>query len=392
MAVCLVNLRPVAFVTAVFTVVCFVLSGLTVFAQPDVSASCAALMVAETGELIYGKNEHDRRSMASTTKIMTSLLAIEALTPQRKITVSADMLNVEGTSMGLLPGDTVTLEGLVYGMLLQSGNDAANVTAITLGGNVENFVSMMNKRAGEIGMNDTHFETPSGLDSKEHYSTAYDMALLGCTAIKNSEFAAVCSQKSAVVCYGNPPYRRTLTNHNRLLRIYDDAVGIKPVYKKSGRCLVSAARRDGVTLVAVTLNAPDDWNDHSKMLEYGFSIVERCKADTDMSAVLLKIAGGESESVPLKLSRPLQYISRKGESLRTEQKISLKKFEYAPIEENTVVGSVELIIDGNVVDRSEILTAGGVQIRKIVPKEPQKEKSRIKKFIEKIKNILRNWV
>lgn len=385
------NLRPVAFVTAVFTVVCFVLSGLTVFAQPDVSASCAALMVAETGELIYGKNEHDRRSMASTTKIMTSLLAIEALTPQRKITVSADMLNVEGTSMGLLPGDTVTLEGLVYGMLLQSGNDAANVTAITLGGNVESFVSMMNKRAAEIGMNDTHFETPSGLDSKEHYSTAYDMAMLGCTAIKNPEFAAVCSQKSAVVCYGNPPYRRTLTNHNRLLRIYDDAVGIKTGFtKKSGRCLVSAARRDGVTLVAVTLNAPDDWNDHSKMLEYGFSVVERHEADTDMSAVSLKIAGGES--VPLKLSRPLQYISRKGESVRTEQKISLKKFEYAPIEENTVVGSVELIIDGNVVDRAEILTAGGVQIRKIVPKEPQKEKSRIKKLIEKIKNILRNWM
>lgn len=393
MAVCLVNLRPVAFLTAVFTVVCFVLSGLTVFAQPDVSASCAALMVAETGELIYGKNEHDRRSMASTTKIMTSLLAIEALTPQRKITVSADMLNVEGTSMGLLPGDTVTLEGLVYGMLLQSGNDAANVTAITLGGNVENFVSMMNKRAGEIGMNDTHFETPSGLDSKEHYSTAYDMAMLGCTAIKNPEFAAVCSQKSAVVCYGNPPYRRTLTNHNRLLRIYDDAVGIKTGFtKKSGRCLVSAARRDGVTLVAVTLNAPDDWNDHSKMLEYGFSVVERHEADTDMSAVSLKIAGGESETVSLKLSRPLRYISRKGKSARTEQKISLKKFEYAPIEENTVVGSVELIIDGNVVDRAEILTASAVQVQKIVPKEPQKEKSRIKKFIEKIKNILRNWM
>ena len=375
----MVNLRPVAFVTAVFTVACFVLSGLTVFAQPDVSASCAALMVAETGELIYGKNEHDRRSMASTTKIMTSLLAIEALTPQRKITVSADMLNIEGTSMGLLPGDTVTLEGLVYGMLLQSGNDAANVTAITLGGNVENFVSMM--------------KTPSGLDSKEHYSTAYDMALLGCTAIKNPEFAAVCSQKSAVVCYGNPPYRRTLTNHNRLLRIYDDAVGIKTGFtKKSGRCLVSAARRDGVTLVAVTLNAPDDWNDHSKMLEYGFSVVERHEADTDMSAVSLKIAGGESESVPLKLSRPLRYISRKGKTARTEQKISLKKFEYAPIEENTVVGSVELIIDGNVVDRAEILTAGAVRVQNIVPKEPQKEKSRIKKFIEKIKNILRNWM
>lgn len=393
MAVCLVNLRPVAFVTAVFAVVCFVLSGLTVFAEPDVSASCAALMVAETGELIYGKNEHDRRSMASTTKIMTSLLAIEALTPQRKITVSADMLNVEGTSMGLLPGDTVTLEGLVYGMLLQSGNDAANVTAITLGGSVENFVSMMNNRAAEIGMNDTHFETPSGLDSKEHYSTAYDMALLGCTAIKNPEFASVCSQKSAVVCYGNPPYRRTLTNHNRLLRIYDDAVGIKTGFtKKSGRCLVSAAKRGGVTLVAVTLNAPDDWNDHSKMLEYGFSVVEHHEVDTDISAVLLNIVGGESEKVPLKLSRPLRYISRKGEAAQAEQKISLKKFEYAPIEENAVVGSVELMIDGKVVDRAEILTAAAVQARKVEPKEPKKEKSLIKKLIEKIKNILRKWM
>ncbi len=389
----MVNLRPVAFVTAVFTVVCFTLSGLTAFAQPDVSASCAALMVAETGELIYGKNEHDRRSMASTTKIMTSLLAIEELTPQRRITVGADMLNVEGTSMGLLEGDTVTLEGLVYGMLLQSGNDAANVTAITLGGSIESFVSMMNERAAEIGMNDTHFETPSGLDSKEHYSTAYDMALLGCTAIKNPEFAAVCSQKSAVVCYGNPPYRRTLTNHNRLLRIYDDAVGIKTGFtKKSGRCLVSAARRDGVTLVAVTLNAPDDWNDHSTMLEYGFSVVERREADTDMSAVSLRIAGGESASVPLKLSRPLQYISRTDESKKTEQKISLKKFEYAPIKENTVVGSVELIIDGKAVDRTEILTAGAAQLQKVVAKEPQKEKSRIRKLIEKIKNILKNWM
>ncbi len=393
MAVCLVNLRPVAFVTAVFTVVCFVMSGAAVYAQPDVSASCAALMVAETGELIYGKNEHDRRPMASTTKIMTSLLAIEALTPQREIKVSVDMLNVEGTSMGLLPGDTVTLEGLVYGMLLQSGNDAANVTAATLGGSVENFVSVMNKRAAEIGMRDTHFETPSGLDSKEHYSTAYDMALLGCTAIKNPRFAAVCSQKSAAVCYGNPPYRRTLTNHNRLLRIYDDAIGIKTGFtKKSGRCLVSAARRDGVTLVAVTLNAPDDWSDHSRLLEYGFSLVERREADTDLSALSLKIAGGESESVPLKLSRPLQYISLKNKTVRTERKISLKRFEYAPIEENTVVGSAELIVDGKVADRAEILTAGSVQARKSAPELPKKEKSRIKRLIKRLRDLLGNWM
>ena len=252
---------------------------------------------------------------------------------------------------------------------------------------------MMNKRAAEIGMRDTHFETPSGLDSKEHYSTAYDMALLGCTAIKNPRFAAVCSQKSAAVCYGNPPYRRTLTNHNRLLRIYDDAIGIKTGFtKKSGRCLVSAARRDGVTLVAVTLNAPDDWSDHSRLLEYGFSLVERREADTDLSALSLKIAGGESESVPLKLSRPLQYISHKDKTVRTERKISLKRFEYAPVEENTVVGSAELIVDGKVADRAEILTAGSVQARKSAPELPKKEKSHIKRLIKRLRDLLWNWM
>ena len=384
MAVCLVNLRPVAFVTAVFTVVCFVSSGLTAFAQPDVSASCAALMVAETGELIYGKNEHDRRSMASTTKIMTSLLAIEALTPQRKITVSADMLNVEGTSMGLLPGDTVTLEGLVYGMLLQSGNDAANVTAITLGGNVENFVSMMNKRAGEIGMNDTHFETPSGLDSKEHYSTAYDMALLGCTAIKNPEFAAVCSQKSAVVCYGNPPYRRTVTNHNRLLTIDEDCIGIKTGFtKKSGRCLVSAVRRGGVTLIAVTLNAPDDWNDHEKMYNYGFSVVKNRSLFCDLSGVRLCVVGSDKSSVGVKPLYTPYLASLK--NIEPEIKICIKNFEYAPVESGKNVGTVYYLYNGRVLSEVPIVTSESAEY--ISDSEKMQKKSlpqKIKKFFRKV--------
>lgn len=392
MAVCLVKLRIKAFWSLVLALLSFFICCVPVFAQPSVSASCAALMVADTGELLYGKNEHDRRSMASTTKIMTSLIALEALTPQREISVSADMLNVEGTSMGLLKGDTVTLEGLVYGMLLQSGNDAANVAAITLGGSVENFAEMMNERARQIGMSNTHFETPSGLDSEEHYSTAYDMALLGCEAIKNPSFAAICSQKSAAVCYGNPPYRRVLTNHNRLLRIYGDAVGIKTGFtKKSGRCLVSAAKRNGVTLVAVTLNAPDDWNDHSQMLEYGFSVVESRTLDFDSEGLTMKVVGGENSLVGLKLARTPAVVCRKNRTVDIKQQIFVKAFEYAPIAENTVVGRVDFINGEDVVESVELLTADSVGVKKHEPKQEQRQ-SKSKQFFEKILNKIRNWM
>ncbi len=392
MAVCLVKLRIKVFWSSALILVATLSFCTPAFAQPSVSASSAALMVAETGELLYGKNEHDRRSMASTTKIMTSLIALEALTPQREITVSEDMLNVEGTSMGLLKGDKVTLEGLVYGMLLQSGNDAANATAITLGGSVENFAEMMNERARQIGMSNTHFQTPSGLDSEEHYSTAYDMALLGCAAIKNPSFAAICSQKSAAVYYGNPPYRRVLTNHNRLLKIYGDAVGIKTGFtKKSGRCLVSAAKRDGVTLVAVTLNAPDDWNDHSQMLEYGFSVVESRTLDFDADGLSLKIVGGESGFVRLKLSRTPAAVCRKSSTTDVDYRVYVKQFEYAPVIENTVVGRVDFISGGEVIESVELLTVDSVSAEKYEPKQEQTQ-SKSKRFFEKILNKIRNWM
>ena len=233
------------------------------------SAECAALMCVQTGELLFEKNAHLHHSMASTTKIMTSVLALEQLTPQRVIKVSSSMIKVEGTSLGLADKDSITLETLVYGMLLESGNDAANVTACAVSGSAEKFADLMNAKAVEIGMTDTHFVTPSGLDDDEHYSTAYDMALLGCYAVKNPEFLKICSTKKTTVEFGNPPYERTLYNHNKLLSYYDTALGIKTGFtKKSGRCLVSCAEKNGVMLVAVTLNAPGDWSDHKKLLDY----------------------------------------------------------------------------------------------------------------------------
>ena len=214
--------------------------------QQTLHARAWVLMDADSGRILAGKDADTAYPMASTTKIMTSLLAAQSGKLHDEITVSKEMILVEGTSMGLLPGDSVSLYELIYGMLLPSGNDAANVTAYYLGGNVENFVKKMNAKAKEIGMENTNFVTPSGLDDEMHYSTAYDMALLGRYAVGDPVFRSVCSSKKASLSYGNPPYKRTLYNHNRLLESYKYALGIKTGFtKKSGRCLVSYAEKDG---------------------------------------------------------------------------------------------------------------------------------------------------
>ena len=232
------------------------------------SAKAAAIINGDTGEVIYEQNANQRLPMASTTKIMTALLLCEQEAFEREIVVTDEMVRVEGSSMGLLPGDRVTYRDLLYGMLLASGNDAANTTAISVGGSIEQFVQMMNNKAAELGLHNTQFVTPSGLDAEGHYTTAHDLAQLAAYALQNQNFAEAAGSDSATLCYGNPPYNRKLQNHNRLLRLSDDVVGVKTGYtKKSGRCLVSAGRRDGKLVVAVTLNDSNDWQDHLSMLE-----------------------------------------------------------------------------------------------------------------------------
>ena len=302
--------------------------------QIDISASSAVLLVSGSNEVLFEKSAYEKRSMASTTKIMSSIIAIESGRLDEEITVTQEMTAVEGTSMGLLPNDRVSVSELVYGMLLSSGNDAANATAITIAGSTDAFVSMMNDKAKQIGMLSTHFVTPSGLDADDHYSTAYDMALLGSYAIENEQFLEICSSSSAVVDYGNPPYKRRLTNHNKLLKIYDGAIGIKTGFtKKSGRCLVSAAERDGVTLICVTLNDADDWNDHKKLLDYGFGIVKRY--DNYQRDFLIDIVGGKEASANAQLQRTPKIGTLNGQ---ITQKVYIEHFLYAPVKKNDVVG------------------------------------------------------
>lgn len=322
----------------------------------SVSASSAVLMVAETNEVIWAKNENQRRGIASTTKIMTALLTLECGTPQREIVATEQMVNVEGTSMGLLSGDKVTYHDLVYGMLLASGNDAANCAAISIGGSVEKFAELMNKRAKQIGMSNTNFVTPSGLDDENHYSTAYDMALLACCALRNNSFLEACSAQQAKLCYGNEPYTRYISNHNRLLKSYDGCIGVKTGFtKKSGRCLVSAARREGITLVCVTLNAPNDWNDHKKLLDYGFANVKTETIEAELP--LLRIIGGSKEAVTLKLSENLNYNCF---NQTLTPRIVLRRQEFAPLNSGDVVGEIQLLSKGKCVKNVPILCAESV--------------------------------
>lgn len=341
-----------------------ILSGFAAYAaEPptDLSAEAYVLLSADTLEVLASKNAHEQRSMASTTKIMTALVALEQGMPEQQIQVTSDMVQVEGTSIGLLPGDRITVRTLVSGMLLASGNDAANVTAYAVAGSQENFLALMNQKAAEIGMKNTHFETVSGLDSERHYSTAYDMAILGAAALQNVEFRKICGQKSERVFYGNPPYARTLSNHNRLLAEYPGAIGIKTGFtKKSGRCLVSAAERDGVTLIAVTLRAPNDWSDHRKLLDYGFSVMQKREYSDFVKDITVPVVGGTASRVSARLySAAVLPVADIASELRV--KVYIQPFLYAPVGAGDCIGTAVYTLDGKIVREIPLIAAENIE-------------------------------
>ena len=368
-------------------VLCLMCCGAEKACALGVSAEAAVLLCAQTGEVLYAKNAYTTRSMASTTKIMTALLTLEENTPTREIVTTAEMTAVEGTSMGLLPGDRVTLYALACGMLLSSGNDAANTAAVALAGSVDAFAHRMNDRAAAIGMRSTHFVTPSGLDDEAHYSTAYDMALLAREALRNPVFRSICQSRTITVSYGNPPYRRTLTNHNRLLGMVDGCIGVKTGFtKKSGRCLVSAAERDGVTLIAVTLCAPDDWNDHIAMLDYGFGRVQSAPADVDLHGLSLPVVGGTRSGVPVSVAGAPRIVSGTDGGTVT-RRVYLQPFVYAPVQKGDIVGRAEYLRSGEVVCTAD-LVAGADAAYRVSPQPAQTEPP---DFFQYLKGVIRSW-
>ena len=231
-----------------------------------ISARKAILLDAQTGRVLYEKDADSRSLIASTTKIMTALLICEHCNVLDRMMIPKEAVGIEGSSMYLREGEILTLQELLYGLMLRSGNDAAVALAIYCGGTVEGFAEMMNDKARQLGMSGSHFENPHGLDSPDHYSTARDLAILSAYAMGNPIFHRTVSAKSVSV--GD----RVMQNHNKLLWRLEGADGVKTGYTKAaGRILVSSAVRDGRRLVCVTINDGNDWNDHITMLESGFS-------------------------------------------------------------------------------------------------------------------------
>lgn len=330
-------------------------------AAPSVSAKSAVLIEAETGRVLYQKNAFVRLPMASTTKIMTALVAIGSGNIDRVVTIPVEATGIEGSSVYLYPGEKLTLRQLIYALLLESANDAATAIAIEVAGSVEAFAVLMNRKATELGLSATHFMNPHGLDHEAHYTTAYDLARIAAAALAEPVFRDICSTTRKTIPLKGDEGTRVLVNHNKMLTRYEGAIGVKTGFtKKSGRCLVSAAERDGLTLVAVTLCAPDDWDDHTTMLDFGFARYERESfADAGALTLELPVVGGASSTVAVQNTETLSALLLREHGTVT-RRVEAARFLYAPVARGQVVGRVVYECDGVEIASSSLVAAGEV--------------------------------
>lgn len=313
-------------------------------AAVSVQARCAVLMDAESGRVLYAKEAHTKARIASTTKLLTALVAAERTADLDKpIPIEPQWTGIEGSSICLKPGETVSLRLLLYGLLLQSGNDAAVAIANIVAGSEEDFAALMNQRAAEIGMADSSFSNASGLDGENHYSTAYDMALLARACLANETVREICLARTARIG------ERYFVNHNKLLSRYEGCIGMKTGYtEKAGRTLVSAAQKNGQTLICVTLNDPDDWQDHAALLDYGFAAYPRASLCTEGEVFgAVPVSGSLIPSITAVAHASAGYPLGAGEVL--ERSVSLTPSLTAPVRPGLAVGQVTWSLNGTTV-------------------------------------------
>ena len=308
-----------------------------------ISAECAILIDAQTGRVLYEKQAEEKSLIASTTKIMTALVICEQTNVLDRVKIPKEAVGIEGSSMYLKEGEVLTVQELLYGLMLQSGNDAAVALAIYCGGTVEGFTELMNDKAHRLGMTQSHFANPNGLDSPGNYSTARDMALLTAYAMQNPIFAQTVSTKTITIG------ERCLRNHNKLLWQLEGANGVKTGYTNAaGRILISSVTRMGRQLIAVTFNDPNDWQDHKDLIEDGFSRFTVQKLiQKGQTLGQLELAGGQEESVDLIAAEDFSYSLAQGERVT----ISLPEagFAYAPVAEGEEAGFAHILVDGTAV-------------------------------------------
>ena len=307
------------------------------------SATSAILMDVDSGRVLYQHNADAQMLIASTTKILTALVALRDGDLEDVVTVSAQAAGTEGSSMYLRAGEELTLETLLYGLLLCSGNDAAVAIAEHVGGSVAGFVERMNAYAAELGMENSSFANPNGLDDEEHYSTARDMAVLACAAVRNETLVRIASTKSG----------RTMTNHNKLLSMVEGCIGLKTGYTRAaGRTLVTCAERNGQRLVAVTLQDGNDWADHQSLYDYGFSTYPARKGAVLGQETARASVAGSGGSVSLVAAKSFSWPVAEEESF--SMRLELQPLE-APVLAGTEAGEAVFFVDGTEVGRVTLL-------------------------------------
>lgn len=327
----------------------------------EVNAEAAVVMDADSGRLLYAQNPDKRLANASTTKIMTALLTLEQPDQDRYFTVDSDAIQVEGTTMGLQPGDSVTLHQLAAGMLLPSGNDAANAAAVEIAGSEEAFVRLMNQRAAELGLENTQYRNPSGLDAEGHYSSARDLATLAAHALENEDFADIVSKQEIRMVFGNPPYNRSLYTTNKLLERYPYAIGVKTGYTDdAGLCLVTAAEKDGTRLIIVTLNGKDDVNTHMRLYEHFFPLLARVDLSGFTEGLSVPVTGGTRDSVAAVPAAEPEAALLEREYDELTREVELPQFVYAPVQAGQVLGEIRLLSGDKVVWQSALVADSDV--------------------------------
>ncbi len=363
---------------ALFSVLIIALSfACTVYAGIYTSASSAILIEAESGDVIFEQNADEKLPMASTTKIMTALIALENRTLDADVTVSPSAVGVEGSSVYLSANEKLTMGDLVYALMLESANDAAAAIAIEIGGSIEGFAELMNDRAQKLGCTNTHFANPHGLDDEEHYTTARELAMITRAALENKNFRVIASTERHTIPLDGGGVR-LLINHNRLLRENDEVIGVKTGFtKKSGRCLVTAAERDGVTVIAVTLSDPNDWRDHTAMLNHGLKSYKHLTLASESSfTIAVPVSGGDSDFVTAVNASPVS-LTVSNENIDLKLVTSLDHFYFAPIAKGEVIGKAEWFYpNGELAASVPLVAMDGI------------EKRESPTFFEKFKNII----
>lgn len=334
----------------------------SVSAVPDktlqTSASGAILIDAATGTVLYEKSADDRRLIASTTKVMTALIVIEQCSLDDMVEIPDEAAGVEGSSMYLTAGQSLSVRDLLYGLLLKSGNDAAVALSMHCDGSIDAFVERMNSKAEALGLKNTRFRNPHGLNAENHYSTARDMANLTRAALENETFSRIVSSKYAQI------NGVTIKNHNRMLWSYSGADGVKTGYTiDAGRCLISSATRDGMRLIAVTLNDRNDWDDHTAMLDFGFeNYTLKTLSTQDEEYANIPVFGGKESLLSVRTAQTLRVLLEKEKVGSLETSVFLPRYLWAPVIGGQRVGMLTVTLDGEVLAQCPLIAGNGTSL------------------------------